>query len=211
MELQTSSILILILITVIVLIVYSIYLVFSETNRIKKESKSLEEKIENLDKTLLTVVQEEISKSKQPTKEDEFEDWIGYEGDEQEELESNESQQELKYVLKSKNNTFAPSFEIFGSSNEELEHLQNLQMQIEGKVGKLEEIIEESEPEYPEHLEGGETTDIIEPPSVVSINLTNDELISKTCEKQLSHGKRKGELCSKKTFESGNFCKLHLA
>lgn len=220
MELQTSSILVLILITVIILIVYSIYLIFSETNRIKKDSKSLEEKIENLDKTLLTVVQEEISKSKEPTKEAEFEDWIGYEGDEEEELESNVSnesnesnvsQHELKYVLKTKNNTFAPSFEIFGSSNEELEHLQNLQMQIEGKVGKLEEIIEESEPEYPEHLET--TLDVIENqnPSVVSINLMDDEPVSKTCEKQLSHGKRKGELCNKKTFESGNFCKLHLA
>jgi FtsZ-interacting cell division protein ZipA len=207
MELQTSSILILILITIVVLIVYGIYLVFSETNRIKKDSKSLEEKIENLDKSLTSVIQDEIKKIKdaETLSEDPEDDvWDDFEDE--------ESENELFSVLKSKNNTFAPSFEIFGSSNEELEHLQNLQMQIQGKSDKIEELDEE--PEYPEHITGDAeelVEDEHEEHEAISINIPDEEPQTKTCEKQLSHGKRKGELCNKKTFESGNFCKLHLA
>lgn len=207
MELQTTAIITIIIITILMVIGYGLYIMYNQNKDLQKKVTGLTGNLTSLESNfnaLSTIFNSVVAGGEDPEQEEdedpEQEDGSELGSDLESEIDSETQHIHSKGSRNAHNNKL--SFETFSQSAEELNNLQKLQKKVEG--GKITEIDSESDSDS----ESGSDADSESENEPEPVSIVIGEI--KKCPAKLKNGKRKGETCCRKTEKNSEYCKLHL-
>ena len=184
MEIHSSAVIVIIIITIFILIIYAISLIYNENKDLKTKLNTLYTSIDNIE-TNMNGLFSSLTKHDLDTNLDLDED-LDEDIDEDLEEDFEEEDFEEEDLEEEK------LIELFSQSKNELKKHEN-------KIYEIHDIeeVDETNQEFKPELEIDE----------IQLEVNKDTF----CEKILTNGKRKGEECKRKTTENSVFCGLHLA